>query len=145
MRLPVILSVSLLSSMMFVTVAADAAPGTRRASTGTSKTKAVGPVDSDQTTATGPKVHTSKSKDITDCGKTSGGPRSVAGLGLGTLIGSRIKGNSTGIIAGAAVAGTVGENLDRNARCGPKATVESNGANEKPKKKKLNLRDALGF
>lgn len=91
-----------------------------------------------QTAASGPKVHASKSKDITDCtARTQGGPRSVAGIGLGTLAGLKAGGGATGIAAGAAVAGTVGETLDRKARCGPKADIENNAApDEAPKKKK---------
>jgi hypothetical protein len=99
-----------------------------------------------QTATSGPKVHASKSKDITDCSaQTEGGPRSIAGLTLGTLVGSKVGGGATGIIAGAAAAGTVGEVLDRKARCGPKASIESNAAaDEAPKKKKFSLGGLLG-
>ncbi len=83
---------------------------------------------SGQAAATGPRVHTSRARDVTDCGKTQGGPRTVAGIGLGTLLGSKVIGGSNGILAGAAAAGIAGDALDRKARCGPTADIESNAA-----------------
>ncbi|MEN3747386.1 hypothetical protein TPR58_09410 [Sphingomonas sp. HF-S3] len=97
--------------------------------------------------AAGPRVHVSKSRDITDCtARTQGGPRSVAGLGLGALAGSKVGGGATGVLVGGAAAGAVGEAMDRKARCGPSAQVESNAAPEEaPKKKrKLSLGRILG-
>lgn len=96
--------------------------------------------------AAGPRVHVSKSRDVTDCtARTQGGPRSVAGLGLGALAGSKV-GGATGVLVGSAAAGAVGEAIDRKARCGPSAQVESNAAPEEaPKKKrKLSLGRILG-
>ncbi|WP_442679352.1 hypothetical protein ACSBM8_17940 [Sphingomonas sp. ASY06-1R] len=100
---------------------------------------------SDTTTAAGPKVHTSKSKDITDCGKTQGGIRSVAGLGVGALLGSKAARSPMGMIGGAAAGNAVGDALDRNNRCNPKATVENNAADDAaPRKKKITLKGLLG-
>lgn len=86
----------------------------------------------------GPKVHTSKARDTTDCtARTQGGKRTVAGLGVGALLGSKVSKGSTGIVAGAAAAGYAGEMLDRKERCGPDADIESNAAESSaPKKKK---------
>lgn len=100
-----------------------------------------------QTAPPGPKVHTSKSKDITDCSaQTQGGPRKAAGLGLGALVGKNLTGSAMGIRVGSSAAGAVGEALDRTARCGPKADIESNAAaDEAPKKKKkFSLSGLLG-
>lgn len=96
--------------------------------------------------ATGPRVHVSKSRDVTDCtARTQGGKRTVAGLGLGALVGSKV-GGSTGVIVGGAAAGAVGEALDKKERCGPSAQIESNAAptDAPKKKKKISLGRILG-
>jgi hypothetical protein len=100
---------------------------------------------SDTTAAVGPKVHASKSKDLTDCREVSGGIRSVAGLGAGALLGSKVGRSPMGIYGAGAAGSVVGDALDRKERCGPKATIENNAAAEDaPKKKKISLRGLLG-
>jgi hypothetical protein len=97
--------------------------------------------------AGGPRVHVSKSRDVTDCtARTQGGPRTVTGTGLGALVGSRIGRGSTGVLVGSAAGNVVGDALDRKARCGPSAQIENNAAPaEAPKKKKkLSLGRILG-
>ncbi|WP_420138550.1 hypothetical protein [Sphingomonas sp.] len=111
-----------------------------------SATHAATPADPQSTNAAaGPKVHASKSKDVTDCGKTSGGIRSVAGLAGGALLGNKAARTPMGIYGGAAAGNAIGDALDRQDRCGPKATIENNAADgDAPKKKKISLRGILG-
>lgn len=124
-------SAFLLPSVLLIATATQAASPARAPSTAAD--------------AAGPKVHASKSKDITDCGKTQGGMRSVAGLGVGALLGSKAAHSPMGIIGGAAAGNAVGDALDRQDRCGPKATIENNAAAEEaPKKKKISLKGLLG-
>ena len=100
---------------------------------------------------TGPKVHTSKARDVTDCSKTvNGGMKAAYGMALGGLLGSKIGGGGQGAVAASAAGGAVGAELDKQHRCGPGAQIESNAATdtppEKPKKRSLGgLRNALGL
>lgn len=96
--------------------------------------------------ATGPRVHVSKSRDVTDCtARTQGGKRTVVGQGLGALVGSKV-GGANAVMVGSAAAGAVGESLDKKERCGPSAQIESNAApaDAPKKKKKISLGRILG-
>lgn len=99
--------------------------------------------------ATGPKVHTSQARDVTSCSRTvNGGGDAAVGLALGGLLGSKVGGGSTGVLAGSAIGGVAGTEIEKKRRCGPDADIESNAASDPAPRKKRGiggLRNALGL
>lgn len=72
----------------------------------------------------------------------------MVGLALGGLLGSKVGGGATGVLAGSAAGGVVGAEMDKRHRCGPDADIESNAATDAPPPKKRRfggLRNSLGL